>query len=58
MANMTTSTVEKCAFCGQPISLDDDDVAQLHGGRDGLVHKSCLEQYDADEGADHAKTGT
>jgi hypothetical protein len=50
------STIEKCTFCGQPISLDEPDAVQLHG-ENALVHESCLKEY-GDEGADHAKTGT
>jgi hypothetical protein len=42
-----TSTIERCAFCGEIVSFDEPDVVQLHAGVVGsLVHQQCLLEYD------------
>lgn len=38
---------EKCGLCGQPIDPGDADCVQVHGGSvGGLLHESCLQEYD------------
>jgi hypothetical protein len=34
----------RCALCGEPVEIDDDDAVVVHGG--GLAHESCLADYD------------
>lgn len=51
------AAIEKCGLCGQPVSVDDDDVVQVHGGENGLCHASCLKEYDdANETGENEKS--
>jgi len=34
----------RCALCGEPVKIDDDDAVVVHGG--GLAHESCLAECD------------
>lgn len=35
---------DRCALCGGPITAEDEDAIQFHGGAvGGLVHDSCLD---------------
>ena len=43
-----TSTIERCAFCGEIVSFDDDDVVQLHAGQNGMCHATCLRESEND----------
>ena len=38
------SIIERCAFCGEIVSFDDDDVVQLHAGQNGMCHATCLRE--------------
>jgi hypothetical protein len=49
------TAIEKCGICGQPIKVKDTDVVQVHGGEGGLVHESCLQEYDDEAAIDESQ---
>lgn len=46
---MDSRSQAKCPLCGESVKIDDLDAVQLHAGVGGILHKSCLNDYEDEE---------
>lgn len=41
---------DPCPLCGKEMDVGDVDCVQIHAGIGGLMHESCLDEFENDEG--------
>ena len=51
---MRNNVLGRCPLCGTPCR-SDEEIAQIHGGRDGFAHLDCVQQA-AEEVVDQERT--